>query len=69
MEDLGHDMPKLAEFLNQTFRGGTDIEPALKEAKHIIVGNDFKDSDVVLISDFEIPPMSHSLTEITNNFI
>ena len=61
IEDLGRDMEKLAEFLNQSFHGGTDIEPALNETAHIINGNNFKDSDVVLISDFEIPPMSHTL--------
>ena len=63
IEDLGRDMEKLAEFLNKSFHGGTDIEPALNETAHIINGNDFKDSDVVLISDFEIPPMSYSLAE------
>ena len=66
VEDLGRDMPKLADFLSQTFHGGTDIFPALKEATHVIVGNDFKDSDIVLISDFELPPMSHSLSEMVN---
>ena len=66
VEDLGRDIPKLAEFLNQSFRGGTDIEPALKEAMHVIVGNDFKDSDIVLISDFEIPPMNYRLCEMVD---
>ena len=63
VEDLGRDMIKLAEFLRQSFHGGTDIAPALNEALHIIAGNDFQDSDVVLISDFEIPPMGYHLTE------
>lgn len=63
IEDLGRDMPKLAEFLSQSFHGGTDIAPALNEALHVIVGNDFRDSDVVLISDFEIPPMGYHLSE------
>ena len=63
IEDLGRDMPKLAEFLSQSFHGGTDIAPALNEALHVIVGNDFRDSDVVLMSDFEIPPMGYHLSE------
>lgn len=33
IEDLGRDMPRLAEFLNKRFDGGTDIEPALREAR------------------------------------
>lgn len=63
VEDLMRDMPKLAEFLNKRFDGGTDIEPALREAAHIINGNDFKESDIVLISDFEMPPLCCDLTE------
>lgn len=63
IEDLGRDMPKLAEFLNKSFDGGTDIEPALREAAHIINGNDFRESDIVLISDFEMPPLSKDLAE------
>ena len=63
VEDLGRDMVKLAEFLRQSFHGGTDIAPALNEALHVITGNDFQDSDVVLISDFEIPPMGYHLSE------
>ena len=63
IEDLGRDMPRLAEFLNKRFDGGTDIEPALREAAHIINGNDFRESDIVLISDFEMPPLSRDLME------
>ena len=63
IENLGRDMPLLAEFLKQTFHGGTDIWPALNEASRIINGNDYKDSDIVLISDFEIPPIGHQLAE------
>ena len=64
IEDLGRDLPKLAQFLSQGFHGGTDIEPALSEAARIITGNDYKDSDIVLISDFEIPPMTWVMSEI-----
>ena len=64
IEDLGKDIPKLAEFLNQRFEGGTDINPALKEASHIINGNDYQDSDIILISDFEMPPVNHHTAEL-----
>ena len=37
--------------------------PALREAAHIINGNDFRESDIVLISDFEMPPLSRDLME------
>ena len=39
------------------------MEPALREAAHIINGNDFRESDIVLISDFEMPPLSKDLKE------
>ena len=64
IEDLGKDIPKLAEFLNQRFEGGTDINPALKEASHIINGNDYQDSDIILISDFEMPPVNNHIAEL-----
>ena len=35
----------------------------LREAAHIINGNDFRESDIVLISDFEMPPLSRNLME------
>jgi len=63
INDLGRDLPMLAEFLKQGFHGGTDITPALTEASNIINGNDYKDSDIVLISDFEIPPIGRQLNQ------
>lgn len=63
INDLGRDLSQLAEFLKQGFHGGTDIEPALSEAARIIQGNDYKESDVILISDFEIPLMGHRLSQ------
>ena len=64
IKDLGKDIPKLAEFLNQRFEGGTDINPALKEASHIINGNDYQNSDIILISDFEMPPVNNHTAEL-----
>lgn len=64
IEDLGKDISKLAEFLNQRFEGGTYINPALKEASHIINGNDYQDSDIILISDFEMPPVNNHTAEL-----
>lgn len=63
IENLGRDFPKLAEFLNQRFEGGTDIGPALREASHIINGNDYHESDIVLVSDFEMPPIGKEIME------
>lgn len=63
IDNLASDFPKLVDFLNQSFHGGTDIEPALTEAARIIRANRFYETDVVLISDFEMPVMSKALEE------
>ena len=64
IEDLNRDLPKLTDFLSKSFGGGSDLEPALSEAYRIIQGHDYKDSDIVMISDFEMPPMTWVMSEI-----
>jgi len=56
-------MPSWAEFLNKRFDRETIIEPLFREAAHFITGNDFRESDIVLISDSEMPPLSRDLME------
>lgn len=61
IEELSTGLPELANFLNQRFEGGTDIAPALEEASNIIDTNEFRHSDIVIISDFEFTQMSSQL--------
>ena len=61
INDLHTDLPLLVEFLNQRFGGGTDMGEAVDEAVRIITQNGWRDSDVVMISDFEMPPASDRL--------
>ena len=63
IKDLKSDMPQLAEFLTHRFEGGTDIRPALDEAIHMTMNNGWKKADIILISDFEMPPAPMSLRE------
>ena len=63
IKDLKADLPLLAEFLNQRVDGGTDVAPAVREALQLIRTNGWKRSDVVLISDFEMPPPTDELLE------
>lgn len=65
IEDLGQDVPKLAAFLDRRFEGGTDIAPALREASRVLRAHDYREADVVLISDFEMPPLSNELRQLT----
>ena len=61
IKDLRTDLPLLADFLNYRFDGGTDMAPALKEAIRMIQTNGWHRSDVVMISDFEMPPVEDEL--------
>ena len=51
---------KVGQKLDTLLQGQISDEASLR----IINGNDYKDSDIVLISDFEIPPMSWGMAEI-----
>ena len=65
IDNLAVDIPKLANFLQQRFDGGTDITPALYQASVLLNEHDYQHADVVLISDFEMPPMNPELKHIT----
>lgn len=61
IRDLHADLPVLIEFLNHRFGGGTSMEAAVDEAVRMIERNGWHRSDVVMISDFEMPPVSEAL--------
>lgn len=61
VKDLYTDLPVLVEFLNHSFGGGTSMEQAVDEAVRMINSNGWHRSDVVMISDFEMPPISETL--------
>lgn len=50
--DIANNMDKIVDFLGMSFDGGTDITPALSEALGILQTADYKDADVMMISDF-----------------
>jgi uncharacterized protein with von Willebrand factor type A (vWA) domain len=45
-------LKKIIEFLSQSFRGGTDVDPALTEAVRKIDSEKYDKADVLVISDF-----------------
>ncbi|WP_300725869.1 VWA domain-containing protein [uncultured Bacteroides sp.] len=61
VKDLKQDMPMLVDFLNQRFDGGTNIGPAIDEAVRMAKSNGWLRSDIVMISDFEMPPATDEL--------
>jgi len=57
--DIKNQLDKILLFLNMGFYGGTDAKEALKEALKMLNNENFKNADVIMISDFEMPEFSH----------
>lgn len=50
--NIAENIDKIIDFLSMSFDGGTDITPALSEALNMLQTADYKDADVMMISDF-----------------
>ena len=50
--NLEHSLDEVVRFLTMTFNGGTDIHPPLFEALRMLQTHDYKDADVLVVSDF-----------------
>lgn len=68
----GKSISKLVYFLQKSFNGGTDATPALNHSIEMLQKDGYKNSDVLMISDFVMGDLSSSLikaieTEKKNN--
>ncbi|MGY6562548.1 MAG: VWA domain-containing protein [Luteibaculaceae bacterium] len=52
LSDIGNQVDSLANFLKLSFRGGTDITLALAECLKKLNENQYKEADVLVVSDF-----------------
>lgn len=52
LTEVQQSLPKLINFLQMSFHGGTDATPAVKEALKMLETQDYKNADVLMISDF-----------------
>ncbi len=52
ISDLAINLPKLINFMQMGFHGGTDATPALVEALHMLESEKYEKADVIMISDF-----------------
>ncbi|MCS7018530.1 MAG: VWA domain-containing protein [Cytophagales bacterium] len=50
--NIAESIDKIVDFLSMSFDGGTDITPALSEALNMLQTADYKDADVMMVSDF-----------------
>ena len=57
----GNSISKLVSFLRKSFNGGTDATPALKHSLEMLQKNDYKNADVLMISDFVMDSLSTDL--------
>jgi uncharacterized protein with von Willebrand factor type A (vWA) domain len=55
LSDLSSSLEKLAAFLSMNFNGGSNAEPALQEALLMLETEDYKNADVLMVSDFILP--------------
>ncbi|MFK7970718.1 MAG: VWA domain-containing protein [Bacteroidia bacterium] len=60
---LKGSLANLISFIRMSFHGGTDIKPALEEALRILKEDNFKDADVLVISDFILPRVPKAMIE------
>lgn len=61
--ELKDSLLKILDFLAMSFYGGTDAEPALKEALRQIKEEEYKDADILVISDFIMDNLSPEISD------
>lgn len=64
--DISKNFQKFYNFLSLSFSGGTDVEPALASAVKKTKENDYKNGDIIIISDFIINSISKDLENEIN---
>lgn len=52
---LDSALGELLRFLEFSFHGGTDLAPALRECLRVLTEGEFRDADVLVVSDFAVP--------------
>ena len=63
LTDLQNSIDKLIGFLGMSFNGGTDANPAFEKAIQMLETNDYKNADVLMISDFVMEILNNEVTE------
>ena len=61
LNTISESLPELIQFLKMSFRGGTDISLALAEAIRQLETQQYRDADVLIISDFIMYSLSDDL--------
>ncbi|NVP22928.1 VWA domain-containing protein [Treponema phagedenis] len=59
----GNALSKLVQFLRMSFHGGTDATPALKHSLKMLHDDNYKNADVLMISDFVMNNLSDEIVK------
>jgi uncharacterized protein with von Willebrand factor type A (vWA) domain len=62
--DLKNNLGPFLDFLKFSFHGGTDLTPALREALRVLATNNYRDADVLVLSDFATPKIPAPLRRL-----
>ena len=52
LHDLANSLDMIVKFLSMSFHGGTDVTPAMIATVDMLQSHDYKDADVLVVSDF-----------------
>ncbi|MBP9888828.1 MAG: VWA domain-containing protein [Leptospiraceae bacterium] len=63
LTDLKNSLNLILDFLSMSFHGGTDASPALEEALRMLNTNDYKEADVLMISDFVMSSLPNTINQ------
>jgi uncharacterized protein with von Willebrand factor type A (vWA) domain len=67
LTELKNSLEKLLDFLSMSFYGGTDATPALIESIRMLEKNDYKEADILMISDFVMSGLPDHLIQSMNS--
>lgn len=59
----GYSFQTLLQFLKNSFHGGTDVAPAIHHGIEIMQNDDYKNADMLIISDFIMADLPEDTTE------
>jgi uncharacterized protein with von Willebrand factor type A (vWA) domain len=68
MTGMEKDLGRFIDFLKMSFHGGTDIQPALEESLNVLERHDYRDADVLIISDFVVPRLTRKTFQRVETF-
>ena len=63
LTDMQGSITKLIDFFSMSFYGGTDPGPAMEEALAMLETMEYKKADIVMVSDFVMPPLDDTTKE------